>query len=441
MVLFLNFSLNAQNSSFEITTKEEKQKNDKTRHPLSAVTGMAKTLPKNVLKVQVPFAYTDGKKGYDPSGLHAYQGYSIRRFLTGVIAYYGVTDRLSVGVAVPIILRNNIALDGKHFKNSELFRERYEKIIRQIAEKIYGDAGNKESFNKFFNTTSVESIINDLKNKHMPVNNAMPDLPLPTGEYFKFKGNGRIGDEITRLVQQAAAPTDGAKGIGDILLGFLYAVRPEPKPKEEKESIVPVFVSLGGGLRIPTAKFDLPRAIKATGGDATLSSGGGTYDILGRINIDYRPFRGFYLSLQHVSEYSLTQAKVHESSLLNPRKFLSGENEKTIIFRREGLRHVGFLKAAFGFGYLMPSLKILGLHSMLKYNIGAQAYLDDEKVPFPNGSREQFMSLASGFTLNGLTCGIPISFDVEFEFPIRGKNRVISPYNLLMSLSGYYKFN
>jgi hypothetical protein len=63
-------------------------------------------------------------------------------------------------------------------------------------------------------------------------------------------------------------------------------------------------------MRFPTGKFNLASAMRPTGGDNTLITGGGTYDLIVRWNLDYVPAPGVIFSWQHSAEYSLNEVEL-----------------------------------------------------------------------------------------------------------------------------------
>jgi hypothetical protein len=228
---------------------------------------------------------------------------------------------------------------------------------------------------------------------------------------------------------------------------------------------VPLYASIGGGVRLPTGKFDLPSAMRSTGGDGTLITGGGTYDVIARWNLDYVATPGFILSWQHQMEYSLNSVHLGRVSMLNTSAFNKADPhytdistgskgdgvDNTLTFKRKGIHEIGFVQAAWGVGNIAQNFKWLGLYSQAKYNIAAQAYLNDMPI-YAMGDQfylddaslhkdygyEQYYSAVLGTKFSALPYMLPVELSAEFEYPFAGKNRIVSPMNAQVTLGIYF---
>ena len=402
--------------------------------PTYTVFPAARTLPEKVIRGTTFYAYTYGDSGFSPDGEKMRQGFTIQRGMTGLILAYGLTKTVTIGVGVPIVVTNNVALNGESFYKSPLFKEYYNIMVRKVAEGIYNDPSLRNGLGPLYDTTSVDSIINSINTTELTLPGDM-SLPLPTGETYLLKANTlTLKQAISAIISDSQRPVEGLTGIGDVQISVLWNMLEETNKH-------PFSLSMGGGLRVPTARFNVPRGYKVTGGDATLATAGGTYDAIYRFNLDYRAHPGLYLSFQNSTEYSLTKTTINRSSLRNSAVFNTAPNPNgnKIIFERKGLRNVGFLQAAWGLGTLHPNLKSLGLATQLKYNFAAQAYLDGVKYSYPTGGPEQCYSSANSIFISGLPYRIPLVFEIQYEFPFAGANRVVSPSNIQISLSIYAK--
>jgi hypothetical protein len=430
--------LTPSSSSKEPSALSKKEVKETSTPPSYTVFPAGKTLPEKVIKATTFYAYTYGDKGYSPDGKSSHEGFTMQRGMSGILLNYGVTDRLSIGVGLPITVFNHITMNGTQFENSFLIKEYYDRMVRGIAEAIYDDPTQKSQLQMvgvLSDVSSVDAIINSINSSNMPVPSNV-SIPLPTGENYTFSpGTMSLRDMVNTILTQANRPVEGLRGIGDLQVGFLWAAIRETSKN-------PISLSLGGGARFPTAQFKVPRGYKTTGGDATLMTGGGTYDAIFRLNVDFRMHPGLYLSFQNSTEHSLTKVELTRTSLINPGVYNTttpSEWATTLDFEREGLRNVGFLQLGWGLATLSPLLKPVGLTASFKYNIAAQAYLQGIKHPYPDGGPEQYYSVLTGVTLSGLPYRIPLVFEFTYETPVAGSNRVISPSNIQANLSLFAK--
>lgn len=420
--------------------------------PKYAVLPTGKTLPKGIFKLDLPFAYTFGSDGFDSTGNSVQNGLSMERWVNGIQLQYGLTNSISVGVGIPIVLANHVQMNGNLVAaNSEMYERYYNKFVSEFAKTIQkkGACG----------ASSVQECIDNINNGQTI--GADTTIRLPTGEPLLFKTGAVIKDQIRNALLTASQPENGATGIGDLQFGILWSVVSEESPIRH----VPLYVSVGGGLRVPTGKFSLPNAVRGTGGDNTLLTGGGTYDVIARLNIDYVAIPGLIFSWQHMSEYSLNSVNFSRSSMINNNSFNTGDTSyndpikdehadgvaNILTFKRKGLHNIGFLQVAWGVGNATETLKWLGLFSQFKYNFAAKAYLNDQPINVmgdqfflgdssmhPDHGAEQYYSVLIGSKFSGLPYRIPVEFAGEFEYPIAGKNRAVSPMNLKGTLSLYF---
>ncbi|KAB8033262.1 hypothetical protein [Fluviispira multicolorata] len=421
--------------------------------PKYAVLPTGKTLPKGIFKLDLPFAYTFGDQGFDSNAKSVSNGLDMSRWVNGIMLQYGLTNSISIGIGIPIVLSNQVSMDGnKLTANSEMYERYYNKFVHELAVSY-------NSANLCTGGFTVQQCIDEINGgKIMNATTTTPVI-LPTGELLTIDSGSPIKDQIRNALLTASQPENGATGIGDLQFGILWSVISEESPIRH----VPLYFSLGGGLRMPTGKFNLANAMRATGGDNTLLTGGGTYDAIFRMNLDYVATPGVILSWQHVSEYSLTKANLGRSSMLNNKNFNSndpsvdqsghtGDQQGNIMtFSRKGLHHIGFLQAAWGLGNVSESLKWLGTFTQLKYNIAAQAYLNGQPIyvmgdqfylgdssMHPDHGYEQYYSAAIGAKISGLPYRIPGEISGEFEYPFAGKNRAIAPMNAKGTLTVYF---
>ncbi|MES2615498.1 MAG: hypothetical protein V4591_08790 [Bdellovibrionota bacterium] len=415
--------------------------------PEYAVLPTGKTLPEGIYRVQFITAYTFGNFGFDENKSQQKNGLNYARWMTGTQLEYGLTNKVSLAVGIPFVNSNHVNMDGSSFTSTQFYQKYYDKFVSELSTALVAagaPCGSLAACSTFINnggTLGVGTIV------------------LPTGEQVVIDANSPIKNQIRSLVLAAATPANGASGLGDIQVGFLWNAISEDSPIRH----VPLYFSIGGGFRLPTGNFDLPSAMRATGGDGTLITGGGTYDAISRWNLDYVAMPGVILSWQHQMEVSLTDANLGRSSMVNSSDRNTADASATqhgqtgdkvpnaLKFSRKGIHQIGFLQAAWGVGNMSEKAKWLGLYTQAKYNIAAQAYLNNMPI-YAVGDQfflgdasmhsdtgyEQYYAAVFGTKLSGLPYMIPVELAAEFEYPFAGKNRLISPMNAQATLSVYF---
>ena len=417
--------------------------------PETAVLPTGKTLPKGIFRARFITAHTYSDSGYTEEGKRRENGLDYNRWMSGVQLEYGLSKSISIGIGIPYVNSNKVTMDGAKFEGTEFYQKYYEKFVKAIAYKLAQSGAPCGAYSSCYNFIKGGGSL------------PLGTIILPTGEEATFTGATSLSSQIHNTIIAAATPSTGATGLGDIQLGFLWSAISEDSPIRH----VPLYFSIGGGLRLPTGQFDLASAYRATGGDATLITGGGTYDVILRWNLDYVAEPGFILSWQHQMDYSLTKADLSRSSMKDPTNFNTADPSEdhgghtgdgvgnNLVFSRKGIHEIGFFEAAWGLGDMSQKLKWLGLYTQAKYNIAAQAYLNDYPI-YAMGDQffldaadgnlhkdhgaEQYYSAVLGTKFSGLPYMIPLEVSAEFEYPIAGKNRIVSPMNAQVALSLYF---
>ncbi len=391
-----------------------------------AVGPEGKTLPARVVRVRVPFRFASGDSGYDADGKKTSPGVELNAVGMGVVLEYGVSDDFSLQVLAPIILSNSLGMNATQFRQSAPYKANYEKFITT--------AGNLlESRGICPSAAACAALINS--------GYALPygtQLTLPTGEALEVKAGQPVKDVADALVLGGARPEKGTTGLGDVEIGGLYAVLNERGPFTGS----PIFLSLGGGFRLPTGSFkDVPTSQRATGR--------GTFDLGLRSNLDYTPLRGLFLSWQNQAEFMLAKGKKKRSSVLDsgqlneadpttPLAVASGSDGKgnELDFERKGVRNVGYLKAALALGILSDAVESLSVNGQFKYDYDAKEYLGGVS----QGEARRYYGLLAGVSWDGLAYRLPLQFDVEYEVPVGGENLALTAKVLSTTLKGYYRF-
>ena len=420
--------------------------------PKYAVLPTGKTLPKGIFKIDTALVYSFGNQGFDSNGSQVDNGLTYKRWITGAQIQYGLSNSVSLGIGIPFVTSYQLGMNGNTVAaNSELYQKYYNHVLNDLSSKLSQVSGGALCGN---NTTQA-SCANYINSGGSIPNTFSLPITLPTGETINITSASSIKDQIRNILLTASQPTNGATGLGDIQVGVLWSIISEESPLRH----VPLYFSLGGGLRIPTGKFNIVTAMRATGGDGTLITGGGTYDAILRWNLDYVAVPGLILSWQHVAEYSITKADLTRTSMLdntssnteNPNASGGDGQGNTLTFSRKGLHHIGFLQAAWGLGNISESLKWSGLYTQAKYNIAAKAYLNGQPIytvgdqfylgessMHPDHGYEQYYSASIGTKVSGLPYRIPAEFTAEFEYPFAGYNRMVSPMNAKGTFTFYF---
>lgn len=419
--------------------------------PKYAVLPTGKTLPKGIFKVDIPVAYSFGNQGFNSSGKRVDNGLNMRRWITGALIQYGLSNTISVGIGIPFIASYQLGMNGNTVAaNSELYQKYYNHVLNDLSSRLSQGGAPLCGGN-----TTPASCANYINNGNSILAGTTLPITLPTGEQFTFTSSNSIAAQIRNILLTASQPSNGATGLGDIQLGVLWSIVSEESPLRH----VPLYISVGGGLRIPTGKFNIVTATRATGGDGTLITGGGTYDAILRWNLDYVAIPGVILSWQHQAEYSFTRADLRRTSMLDNNSFNTADpttqdgdgQSNDLSFWRKGIHNIGFLQAAWGVGNISEHLKWLGLYTQAKYNIAAKAYLNGQPVytvgdqfylgesaMHPNHGYEQYYSAVIGTKISGLPYQIPGEIAAEFEYPFYGFNRMVSPMNAKGTFTFYF---
>lgn len=425
----------AQNSSGEnsatgptapLSEALEPQSSTNETKPFYAAGPEGKTLPENVLRVRIPVRQASANSGFDADGNKQDLGLTLSATGAALVVEYGVSDALSIQLLAPFVVRNEVGLDGDTFRRSKVYQEKYTAFVQKAAA-LMAQKGLCSSVQAC--VTAIEA------GKDLPVDTP---VPLPSGEVLIVKAKTPVKDAADSLVVRAATPASGKIGLGDMELGALYALSTEKSPLLE----APVYISIGGGLRFPTGQFkDVPSAYRNTSR--------GTLDAALRTNVDYNPCAGLFLSWQNQAEVMLVKGKKNKTSLVDNTQLNSADptsaaalaagsdgkaNEQS--FSRKGLRHIGFLKAAWGLGNINSDLSPIGTNVQWKYDVDGVEALEGVS----QGGRAQQSNLSAGLSLDGLAYKVPAQVDFDYEVPVSGANKALAARVFSLTLKGYYRF-
>lgn len=371
--------------------------------PYYNVLGEGKTLPAGVARIRVPIRSVTGDFGYDKNGNKVEQGFTVKALGTALVYEHGVSDKLSLQFLAPYVISNEVGMDTTEFRKSKVYKEKTGAFLTGIASQLKG-AG----------LCATDADCANLIEGGF----AFPQdttIPLPSGETMTAKAGVPVKAYADSLVANAAKPEAGEAGLGDIQVGLLYGIVTEG----------PLHVSAGVGLRFPTGKFtDVPTSKRATGR--------GTTDFGLRTNVDYYVDPGFIISWQNQAEVMIAKGKKKDSGVLDPTQTIGKEKD----WEREGVRNVGFVKAAAGLGMITQTLAPLGAWVSYDYDADGETRIDGTTY----AARSSFSTVTPGIGLSGFPYSVPVTVDFEYSIPVSGKNISIAQNTFATTIKAYYRF-
>jgi hypothetical protein len=386
--------------------KAKKKKRKLKKPAYYAALGEGQTLPAGVLRVRLPFQYVSGNYGYDNEGHREDLGAKVAATGTAFVMEYGATSRLSLQLLAPYVLSNNVSLDASKFAQSPVYASGYNAFVNGVATKLQAQG-----------LCPTVAACGQL----IATGYSLPaDTPitLPSGEILTMRAGVPVKDYANALVVGAARPVPGATGLGDIEIGALFMAW----------RTFNADFAVGAGFRLPTGSFsDVP--------SAQVPTGRGTTDLGLRLNFDYSPYRGVWLSYQNQSETMVLKGRERRTSLLDDSQLDSVESGYQ-TFERRGVRNVGFAKVGWGLGNIDQVLAPIGTLAEFKYNFEEETFLDGVST----GPAATGMSVLVGGLWDGLAYRLPLQVEYDYEVPVAGKNETIAQTIQLLTLKGYYKF-
>lgn len=367
------------------------------------------TLPENVWRIRSIHKYAQGQLGFDKYGHKSKQGISIFAHGSGSVFEYGITNRLTIQLLIPYVHTNRAGLDAQDFRKSDLYKIKYDKAMQLIITKLEENSLCKGA-------SQCLALIRS--GFTLP---AAKSFSLPTGEVITISHTDQIATYLDRLVTNASKQSEGSHGLGDIETGMLLNLF-----RDENFSS-----SFGLGFRWPSGSFyKVPAGMRP--------SGGGFYETGVRLNLDYQPVAGLWLSYQEQLEWALTNAKRKRSSLINP-QYLNSFNASTSneqVYQKHGIKRISLLKANIGLGVISPALKSLGTFTSYQFEEEAKITVDKESLKSP--ARLHYASI--GAYIDGRGYDLPVGLDIEQKVPVAGKNAVVATDMTLITLKAYARF-
>lgn len=385
-----------------------------SKPPRSAHTalGAGQTLPQGIARTRVVYKSIERRSGFDETGRKEELGYHFRTDVVAPVFEYGLSDRFTLQFMIPVVVNNYGGLDGDKFRKSKLYRERFEAAERGTIDKM-----------KSLSLCDEEELCRQwlYDGFSFPLN---APVPLPTGEEVYFQSDIEVLKSIDSMIVTAASPSHGMTGLSDIELGGLYNFL------RSKSWII----SVGLGLRLPTASYtDVPFP-------RYRPTGAGLLDIAGRLNLDFSPFEGLWLSWQEQLETALTSSERSRSSLYDNQRFNTAEPTDGIPnkqeFSKRGLGRSGFVQAQFGAGVVHRYLAPIAVHGAYAYLSERPEYLDDEL----KSERARTDSLVYGASADGRNLGLPISVGFSRSLPLSGQDVAAAASSWTVEFKGYLKF-
>lgn len=384
-----------------ISSKKPKRKKDQ----IPTVVPEGKTLPKSVYRFRLPFKFANGSSGYDGSGRKKESGFKASASGFAAVMEYGLSDRLSLQLVVPYVLSNQLKRNDNAFLNRDdviaLVQGSRQKLTAGIAAQLLaaGACPTLETCTKAIESGAAKAA-------------ADTPIPLPNGTTATIPAGVAFRDGIESIVtsgalaSDAANPESGATGLGDIELGFQYAVLTRGS----------VLVSTGAGLRLPTGAFTDVSARQR-------NTGRGTTDLGIRVNADMPLGEIAMVSFQNQSETMISGGK---------KKRDSGES---VTFKRIGFRQVGFLKGTVNLSAINASMRPANIFTGLSYDNDNEERYDNIASP-----KQESSGWFVGSSLSGLEHNIPASVDVEYKIPLTGKNVPIATTVFSTTAKIYWRF-
>ncbi|MFK7825279.1 MAG: hypothetical protein AB8G05_14085 [Oligoflexales bacterium] len=407
----LTYPLYAQ----ELRSSQKEGETASTNSLLTHISGgEGKVLPRNVARARVVNRIYSSGSGFDNRGHKLELGLDQKLGVRALVAEYGITEKLSFRMLAPFVYQNQLTMDEEAFKRSATYQNIYAQKANEVAQVLLGRMCN--------DMESCRKII-DSRDQTAP-----QDYPitLDTGEKIIIPAGSIIADAIEdSILNGVRRPKDGATGLGDMEFGLLYNAY-------QSNSL---SLSAGLGLRTATGKFNLPEGQRPIGE--------GLNDLGARLNLDYCPTEGLWISFQEQLEMAISKARWKRPSMLDSSKYNEADpyeggdglpNSRTI--EKVGFMTATMLKANYGLGALDSSLKALAVNASYEYRRDRAKRIDRvETTPQSN-----IETASIGAIVSGLPYRIPLEFEANYVTPIKGKNVTLARSTIESVVRLYTRF-
>lgn len=390
------------NTTSELQTSQSPQPPSKAFH---SALGEGQTLPSGIARFRYLFKSINAHQGFDHQSKPVDHGIDLHVQASALVSEYGITDKLTLQLMVPYIQKNSAGLNGKAFRKSAIYQEKYQKALRTLIAKIDGTV-----------CSGFEQCKNLIDSGFKAPHDFLLTLP-ETGEQLMINSKTEIKAYIDSIILNQAAPAQGGTGLGDVEIGSLYNFYRNDR----------FIFSAGLGVRVPTGSF-------ASVAQAYRPTGSGLYDLGLRVNLDYQPVYGLWLSIQEQEELALSSTYKEKTSLIDNTLLTPAENK--VHYEQKGVRRKGFAGASFGLGVMHEHLKAFAVNSGISFRHERAEYFDYQRENSPS----RLTSFYMGGSVDGRGYQLPMALELAYDKPIQGKNAFLAPEVLTFTLKAYAKF-
>ncbi len=422
-----------QESKAVASQKSKSSQNQAEPDPLYySVLALGKNIPDpGYLRVRNIVRVADGRSQIDAEGNATDSGFYYSQVANVWSLEGSLSDKIAFLLAIPYVVSNSLSLDQRKFQASGRFQSekaRYtEFVLKKYAQGLQA-AGQCAALED----CQVLAKSNLDSGASIPAS----QLTLASGESIALPASNaaQLSSQLDALLINAATPSPGATGLGDIDLGGSYTIADTGRQ----------FLNLGLGFRLPTSRFEKVPS-------AQLQTGEGMLQFGVRISYDWRVIRPLMLSLQDQMVGMLVPGHRKKSSLLNPNALNTADpttdaaidagsdgNGNTQKVTKDGLSHDLILRANLGLAFLSRTLQPFDLEFMYNRKLGADIYYDDA-LKYPG---EEIDSILYGFKVDGLGFDRPVPLYLKFlkEKFLSGKNVLIAADYTYIEISLYQSF-
>ncbi len=383
-----------------------------------SATPEGKTLPESVYRFRAIYQSAVGDQSFDKDGNKSDSAFKATVTGSSAVAEYGLSDKMTIQMKVPFYLSQKVELNKGTSAYSSLKASSFAtqtggaRNATELAASVRAQVIAKfKAANACSSDETCGAAYDSGAFKTQAAGAVIPGATsVAAGTAYKDAVPAAAA-EINGLIEagiKSKAESSGGRGLGDLEFGVLY----------ETYSSDVIFVSIGGGLRLPTGN----RNLAGTEQDTTRS----VYEAGVRWNLDYLPAEWFMVSWQNQSEVGVMGTKREVNDVSEERK-------------RDGVRQVGFV-------HLKPSLTVLSSTLDSVRTVVGVSYDYDSSEKVTRSGREtatdrpmvQNMFVGLGYSLLGM--GVPAQFDIDYEKPMKGVNQTVAVTKTTMTLKAFAKF-
>lgn len=396
--------------------------------PKSLIIPESAALPESVLRFRAVYAGATSTSSYDSNANKVENGLKITANQSVAVLEYGITDRISAQLLIPYSLGGKVTVDDKDKFTSQIFKPKVEATVAAGVAKFKaalpaletGAAGaSAAAFALAYKAGGSLPIEADLGNFYA----AFAGVKIPPNTNIKTFVDSALAPALITGALASSAQYDAAKkeaedtkfqeGLGDVQLGAKYALSTVSEPWFDG---VPLYTSIGAGVRFNTGKF------KEAAKDDKQAAGRGTTDLGIRVNADYEPLNGVQLQLENQTELMLAKGKT----------FSGG---KEVDYERDGMRQNGYSKLVVAPGTWIPAADFLMLNARYNWDNDAETKTDGKQTSSVKVGR----SAQVGVGFDGLKLKLPVQLDYDYVLPAKSRNAAAFSANVV-TLKLFYKF-